>query len=654
MDERTKNYKLISAEKNFHKNENLYRTIFNNTGTAMIIIEEDKTISLANQTFVNLSGYTREEIEGKKSWAEFVAKKGLNTMKEYHELRRTDPDSAPAYYEFQFINKHGKIKDIYLTVAMIPGTKQSVASLLDITDIKKTEKALRLSEEKYRLLAENISDIIWTMDMNLRFMYVSPSLETTTGYTPDEMMNLTLDKILTPDSFKAALNVFEEEKAIEASGMQNQVRTQSIELEEICKDGSTIWIEAKMSAIRDMEGRWVGILGVTRDITARKLAEDKLKAYSEKLEYMVEERTKELRRAFYDTEEARDKIDSILKSVAEGLIVTDIYDKIILMNSAAENLLNIRFNEAYGRHIDNAIQDIKLRERFKSTLEKKKTGYCFDFELPGENKKDPRIIRARTSMMSNKAGKHTGIIIIMYDVTYEREIDRMKSEFISIAAHELKTPLTSILGFSEILTKRKNISEEKKIKYIDYINKQSNKLANIIDDLLNIYLIESGLGFRMNKAPCNINKIILETIDYFQELCPARRFDTTLPEKSVEITADKDKIGQALKNIISNAIKYSPENSFVCLSARMIEEIKAKEKQPAIEISVSDKGIGMTSEQSKKIFDKFYRVDSSNKAISGSGLGMHIVKNIVEAHDGRIWVESKFEKGTTVTFTLPV
>ena len=386
----------------------------------------------------------------------------------------------------------------------------------------------------------------------------------------------------------------------------------------------------------------------------RILAEYKLKAYTKNLERSVEKRTKELRRALYDTEEARDKIDSILKSVAEGLIVTDIYDRIILMNSAAEDLLNIRFSEVYRRHIDNAIQDIKLREQFKSTLEKKKTGYCFDFELPGENKKHLRIIRARTSMMSDKTGKHTGIIIIIYDVTYEREIDRMKSEFISTAAHELKTPLTSILGFSEILMKRKYLSEEKKIKYLNYINEQSLKLTNIVYDLLDISRIESGLGFKVNKAPCNINKIILEAIDYFQELCPARRFDITLPEKPVEITADKDKIGQALKNIISNAIKYSPENSHVCLTARMIEEIKAKEKQPAIEISVSDKGIGMTSEQSKKIFDKFYRADSSNKAISGSGLGMHMVKNIVEAHDGRIWVESKFEKGTTVTFTLPV
>ena len=432
-------------------------------------------------------------------------------------------------------------------------------------------------------------------------------------------------------------------------------KTHEHDTQVIGQDGKIIYFHCTANvALKDNEGKPTAVIEISRDITEQKRAEDKLKTYSEKLEYMVEERTKELKRALYDTEEARDKIDSILKSVAEGLIVTDIYDRIILMNSAAEDLLNIRFSEVYGRHIDNAIQDIKLREQFKSTLEKKKTGYCFDFELAGENKKHPRIIRARTSMMSDKTGRHTGIIIIIYDVTYEREIDRMKSEFISIAAHELKTPLTSILGFSEILTKRKNISEEKKIKYIDYINKQSNKLANIIDDLLNISRIESGLGFSINKAPCNINKIILETIDYFQELCPARRFDITLPEKPVEITADKDKIDQALKNIISNAIKYSPENSHVCLSARMIEEIKAKGKQPAIEISVSDKGIGMTSEQSKKIFDKFYRVDSSNKAIPGSGLGMHIVKNIVDAHDGRIWVESKFEKGTTVTFTLPV
>jgi len=254
---------------------------------------------------------------------------------------------------------------------------------------------------------------------------------------------------------------------------------------------------------------------------------------------MVKERTKELRRALYDAEEATSKIDSILKSVVEGLIVTDIYDRIILMNSAAENLLNIRFSEVYGRHIDNAIQDIKLREQFKSTLEKKETGYCFDFKLANKNKKPPRIIRARTSMMSDKTGGHTGTIIIIYDVTYEHEIDRMKSEFISIAAHELKTPLTSILGFSEILTKRKNISEEKKIKYLNYINEQSNKLANTINDLLNISRIESGLGFSINKAPCNINKTILEAIDYFQELYTARRFDITLPEKPVKITADK-------------------------------------------------------------------------------------------------------------------
>ena len=123
---------------------------------------------------------------------------------------------------------------------------------------------------------------------------------------------------------------------------------------------------------------------------------------------------------------------------------------------------------------------------------------------------------------------------------------------------------------------------------------------NVRKKIYGILAVTSFKYMVMEKAPCNINKIILKAIDYFQELCPARRFDITLPEKPVEITADKDKIDEVLKNIISNAIKYSPESSPVCLSVRVIQEIKAKGKQPAIEISVADKGIGMTSEQSRK------------------------------------------------------
>lgn len=383
-----------------------------------------------------------------------------------------------------------------------------------------------------------------------------------------------------------------------------------------------------------------------QELTERKQAEEKLEDYSKNLERMVEERTKKLRRALFDTEEARDKIDGILKSIADGLIVTDVYTRIILMNRTAEDLLGVRFSEMIDRPIDVAIKDETLRQRFKTSLEEREPGYQFDFELPGENSKHPRIIRARTSEIKDKAGKQTGIISIIYDVTLERKVDRIKTEFISTAAHQLRTPLTSIQGFSEILMTRDNIKKERQKEYISYINKQSVNLAKIINDLLDISRIESGREFTLHKVPCNINEIISEKVKYFQASYPERQLDIVLPKEPVELKVDKDKIEQVLENILDNAVKYSPEVGDICLTAKRIAESE-------IEISVADQGIGTTPEQAEKIFDKFYRADVSDAAISGTGLGMSIVKYVVEAHGGKVWVESELGKGTTVTFVIP-
>ncbi|MBW2040250.1 MAG: PAS domain S-box protein, partial [Deltaproteobacteria bacterium] len=137
-----------------------YQAIFENTGTAMVIIEEDTTLSLVNAEFERLSGFTKEEIEGKKSWMEFLAKDDLERIKEYHRLRRIDPMLAPRRYEFRFINREGRVRDILLTIGMIPGTKMSVASLLDITERKRTQEALQQGFEK---LQSTIKDTIQAM-----------------------------------------------------------------------------------------------------------------------------------------------------------------------------------------------------------------------------------------------------------------------------------------------------------------------------------------------------------------------------------------------------------------------------------------------------------------------------------------------------------
>ena len=398
--------------------------------------------------------------------------------------------------------------------------------------------------------------------------------------------------------------------------------------------------------IRSMDE--VGLLAETFNQMSKNLEESykKLEDYSKTLEEKVEERTREVHAALRDTAEARDRIDGIVKSVADGLIVTDTYNRVILMNRAAEDLLGVRLSEVIDRPIEFSIEEETLREKVKETLDKKSTGYFFDFQLPSDNPKHPRIMRARTSVIYDRQGMETGIVTIMHDVTHEREVDRMKTEFISTAAHELRTPLTSIQGFSEILMTRDDLSFEERKRFLSYINKQSLGLTNIINDLLDISRIESGRGFALNKAIYNTTDSINNLIQYFQEQYKKHRFEVIPLGSPLDLYADKEKIEQVFKNLLSNAAKYSPGGGLI----RVTENLSGSDYV----VKVEDNGIGMTPEQLEKVFDKFYRVDASDTGIEGTGLGMTIVKHIVEAHNGRIYLESELGKGTIITFTVPV
>ena len=367
--------------------------------------------------------------------------------------------------------------------------------------------------------------------------------------------------------------------------------------------------------------------------------------YQENLEITVDERTKELTESLVEVEEAKDYIDGILGSVADGLVVTDMKNRVIMMNRAAEDLLGVRFSEVVNRSIDFAIKDETLRERIKMTLQKKTTGYSFDFEWSGE-KDSKEIFRARTSVIVDSRGKQSGIITIFHNVTHEREIDRMKNEFISMAAHELRTPLTSIRGFSEILLTRDNLKQSDKTKFLGYIQDQSEVLSKIISDLLDISRIESGKSFILHKDNCLVGDAIMQvTIPYIEQL-PKNSIRVHLPKKEIELFLDKEKMAQVLENIVSNSIKYSPEKVDI--------DITGEIKGDYLHVIMEDRGIGMTPEQLEKIYDKFYRADTSNTAITGTGLGMSIAKAIIEAHDGELWVESEFGKGTKVTFSVPM
>ena len=354
---------------------------------------------------------------------------------------------------------------------------------------------------------------------------------------------------------------------------------------------------------------------------------------------------KALHAALVIEETHRERLNTTIMAVSSGLLVTDLAGRIVLINHVAEKLLDLYDKGAVGKTIDEAIADPGLRERIRASLARRETGAKFDFKSPAFSPSIPIILCARTTVIQGRDGKDTGAVTVIEDVTHEREIDRMKTEFLSTAAHELRTPLTSIRGFSEILLTRK-MSEENQRRFLETINNQSVNLGNIINDLLDLARIESGRGLELRRAATDLTLMARELTDMFAQRGGAHRIEAVLANDPIRANCDRDKIRQVFQNLLSNATKYSPEGGRI--------EVKVERGEHVAVCSVSDEGMGMSPDQLARIFEKFYRANATNSAIEGTGLGMSIVKAIVEQHGGTIRVSSELGKGTRVTFTVPL
>ena len=388
----------------------------------------------------------------------------------------------------------------------------------------------------------------------------------------------------------------------------------------------------------------------------------KLEEYSRTLEDKVAERTVELKKALIDTAEARDRIDGIVKSVADGLVVTDIDNRVVLMNRTAEDLLGVRLNEVIDQPIALAIQDEIIRDGIRFTLEKKQSGYEFDFALPGNEPKHPRIMCARTSVIYDREARQAGIVIIIHDVTHEREVDRMKTEFISTVAHELRTPLTSILGFTKIIKKRFaeavlpkcNIADKQINKAtaqisedLDIIIVENQRLTSLINDVLDIAKMEAGKT-EWKMEPLRVPDIVERAVSSMSAIINQKGLTLIkdMGSDQPEVFGDRDRLIQVIINLLSNAVKFTHDGSITCRAHKLDSEIR---------ISVIDTGIGLSEEDRPKVFEKFKQIgDTLTDKPPGTGLGLSICKHIVEYHGGKIWVESALGTGSTFSFTLPI
>ncbi|MEE9401878.1 MAG: PAS domain S-box protein [Desulfobacteria bacterium] len=261
------------AEAALQESKEKYQTIFENTGTAMAILEEDMTISLVNTEFERLSGYSKAEIEGKKNWTEFVVKEDLAKMKEYHSLRRIAPDSVPKRYEFRPFDRQGNISNAVIAVEMIPGTKRSVVSFMDITARMKAEEALRESEEKYSNLVERANDGIVIIQDGI-MKYVNPRLPEMGGYTVEEVTGTPFTDYVHPDELPKLIDRYVRRMA----GEDVEPIYETILRR---RDGGDVNVEINASTVLYQER--TAELVLVRDITERKQAEEELKASRERL-----------------------------------------------------------------------------------------------------------------------------------------------------------------------------------------------------------------------------------------------------------------------------------------------------------------------------------------------------------------------------------
>lgn len=267
------------AEEKSRQSEILYRSIFETTGTATCIHDENTILLLVNAEFAKLSGYAREELEGKKSWTEFIDPADLERLKQYHRLRRANPEAAPQNFSFRWRGRHGRIKDLLATTGLIPGTKNSVCSLLDITARQQAEKALRESEERYRLLVENMSDGLGMQDENGVISFVNQRFCQMMGYSREELLNQPLNNFLDAANQK----ILQEQRQ-----QRQQGERQSYELTWTRKDGAPVITTISPVPMFDAAGKFYGSFAVIADITARRHAEKALRESEEKYRAIFE------------------------------------------------------------------------------------------------------------------------------------------------------------------------------------------------------------------------------------------------------------------------------------------------------------------------------------------------------------------------------
>lgn len=496
---------------------------------------------------------------------------------------------------------------------------------------KLAQKTIADEASRRRALFEHERDGVIILNEDGTVFEANPSAARMLGYTTDELRGMHAS------AWEARFNAAEIADNIRTARKEGE----TIETVHRRKDGSTYVAELTLGKVQ--WGDHTFILTSQRDISERKAVQAELDSYHLNLEMLVEQRTRDLN-------DRTAQLDTIFALSPDGMVSFDLQGHVASVNQAflqMTGLEKIRVERLNEHAFEAVLRKLCLDPKTFTGFETLRSGAApgladprlvLEISGPGERILELRLKSSESDFVSQ--------VLYVRDITRESEIDRMKSEFLSTAAHELRTPMASIAGFTELLLLRK-FPEEKQRDLLETISRQAGRMSTIINELLDLARIEARRGQDFVMETLAVQDIVcLVANDY----SPPQGRDKPILSVSgapVHVRADRGKLQQALLNVLSNAYKYSPGGGDVVIDCQLDQDGQQ------VAVTIRDHGMGMSPEQLQQVFERFYRADTSGH-IPGTGLGMSIVKEIVEIMGGKVSVSSEPGVGSAVTLRLPV
>jgi len=346
------------------------------------------------------------------------------------------------------------------------------------------------------------------------------------------------------------------------------------------------------------------------------------------------------------TESERQRLDSVLRHMTDGVLATDRRGKIIIINSRAMDLLSISQDKAIGQSI---MKVLKLGEKFtfRQLLE---TQDELILNIPTEDQ--DTILRGEFSVIQRESGFISGLVCVLSDITEQEKVEQERRSFVSNVSHELRTPLTSVKSYTESLIDGAWEDKEIAPEFLKVISTETDRMIRMITDLLNLSRMDQGKQ-ELNLEFVSINELVAHIIDRFEMVLKSEQYrnkkykiERDFTQRTLWVEIDQDKFIQVIDNIMNNAIKYSPDGGKI--TCRLMET------HNSVVISITDEGLGIPRKDIGHVFDRFYRVDKARaRSMGGTGLGLAISKEVVQLHGGKIWVTSVENKGSTFFISLP-